>query len=113
MGEMTLKDKITIIILSRNEEKTIEKIIAKCRKYSDEVIVIDGHSEDSTPRIAEAMGVKVYPDNKKGKGDAIRVGITKASKDIIVFIDSDGSHDPDEIPSLVQPIIEDKADRQP
>jgi len=105
-----LKDKITIVIPCKNEEKSIQDIIAKCQKYADDIVAIDGHSTDRTREIAESMNVRVYLDNKKGKGDGIRVGISKALKDIIVFIDSDGSHDPDEIPSLVQPIIEGKAD---
>jgi glycosyltransferase involved in cell wall biosynthesis len=105
-----LKDKITIVIPSKNEEKSIQDIIAKCQKYADDIVVIDGHSTDGTRERAASMNVRVYLDNKKGKGDGIRVGISKALRDIIVFIDSDGSHDPDEIPQMVQPIIEGKSD---
>ena len=105
-----LKDKITIIIPTKNEDRGVRDIIEKCQKYADEVIVIDGHSMDKTREIAESMGVAVYLDNKKGKGDGIRVGIAKATKDIIVFIDADYSHDADDIPRLVQPILDGKAD---
>jgi dolichol-phosphate mannosyltransferase len=104
------KDKISIIIPCKNEEKTVGDIIKKCQQYSDDVLVVDGHSTDSTRDIAESLGVRVYLDNQKGKGDGLRVGISKAAKDIIVFIDSDCSHDPDEIPKLVEPIIDGKAD---
>ncbi len=105
-----LEDRITIVIPAKNEEKSIQGIIEKCQKYSNEIIVVDGHSTDRTREIAESMNVKVYLDNRKGKGDALRVAISKATKEIIVFIDSDCSHDPDEIPRLVQPIIEGEAD---
>ena len=105
-----LKDKVSIVIPCKNEEKTIGEIIAKCKQYSEDIIVIDGHSEDRTTEIAKSMNVRVYPDNHKGKGDALRVGISKALKEIIVFIDSDCSHDPDEIPKLVEPIIKGNAD---
>lgn len=105
-----LEDRITIVIPAKNEEKSIQSIIEKCQKYSNEIIVVDGHSTDRTREVAESMNVKVYLDNRKGKGDALRVAISKATKEIIVFIDSDCSHDPDEIPKLVQPIIEGKAD---
>ncbi|MGA2070369.1 MAG: glycosyltransferase family 2 protein [Sedimentisphaerales bacterium] len=105
-----LKDEITIVIPCKNEEKTVQDIITKCQKYSDDIVVIDGHSTDKTREIAESMKARVFLDNKKGKGEGLRVGISKALKNIIVFIDSDGSHDPDEIPVLVQPIIEGKAD---
>ena len=105
-----LKNQVTVILAAKNEEKSIGDIIVKCREYSDDIVVIDGHSQDKTRAIAESMGAKVYLDNKKGKGDAIRVGITKAKNEIIVFIDSDCSHDPEDIPKLVQPIIEGQAD---
>jgi len=105
-----LKDELTIVIPCKNEEKTVRDIITKCQKYSDDIIVIDGHSTDKTREIAESMNARVYLDNKKGKGDGIRVGISKALRNIIVFIDADGSHNPDEIPRLVQPIIDGKAD---
>ena len=105
-----LNDKITIIIPTKNEERGVGDIIEKCQKYADEVIVIDGHSTDKTREIAESRGVAVHLDNKKGKGDGIRVGITKATKDIIVFIDADYSHDADDIPRLVQPILDGEAD---
>jgi dolichol-phosphate mannosyltransferase len=105
-----LKDRISIVVPCRNEEKTVREIITKCQQYADDIIVIDGHSTDGTREIAESMNVRVFLDNKKGKGDALRVGISKALKEIIVFIDSDCSHDPDEIPKLVQPIIEGQAD---
>jgi dolichol-phosphate mannosyltransferase len=96
--------KITAVIPTKNEEINIGWIIEGAKKYADEVIVIDGHSTDRTREIAEKSGVPVYLDNRKGKGDAIRVGIQNAKNDIIVFIDADGSHLPEDIPSLVAPI---------
>ena len=104
------RDKLTIIIPAINEEANIHDIIRKCRRFSNDIIVIDGHSRDRTRERAKAMGAKVLLDNRKGKGDAIRVGIKNAEKDIVVFIDADGSHDPNDIPELVRPIIEGKAD---
>jgi dolichol-phosphate mannosyltransferase len=105
-----MKDTITIIIPCKNEEKSIREIIAKCQRHSDDIMIVDGHSKDKTREIAESMNAKVCLDNGKGKGDGVRVGIAKAPGEIIVFIDADCSHDPDEIPNLVQPIIEGKAD---
>lgn len=104
------KDKLTIIIPAKNEENIIKDIIAKCRRYSDDIIVIDGHSIDKTREMAESMNARVYSDNGRGKGDAIRTGMSKAQKEILVFLDADGSHDPDDIPQMVGPIIEGKAD---
>lgn len=100
--------KISVVIPAKNEEENIAEIINGCKKYADEVLVIDGYSTDSTKEIAKKCGVRVYMDNKKGKGDAIRVAIEKVAGDIIVFVDADGSHLPDDIPKLVTPIMEGK-----
>jgi dolichol-phosphate mannosyltransferase len=102
--------KITVVIPTKNEEKTLEEIITKCQAHADEMLVVDGHSKDSTREIAQKLGVKVVLDHGKGKGDGLRVGINEANGDVLVFIDADGSHDPDDIPKLVKPILEGKAD---
>jgi dolichol-phosphate hexosyltransferase len=104
------KDKISIIIPAKNEQENIRDIVNKSLNYSDDIVVVDGHSGDRTREIAAALGARVFPDNKKGKGDAIRIGISKARNEILVFIDADGSHDPDDIPKLVKPILDGTAD---
>lgn len=104
------KESVSIIIPTLNEDRSIKDIIEKCRKYSDDIIVIDGHSQDKTREIAASTGARVYLQKKGGKGNAVRLGISKAQKDILVFIDADGSHDPDDIPKLVIPILEGRAD---
>ena len=102
--------KTTVVISAKNEERTIGKIIEKSKKYADEILVVDGHSRDNTRKISEGLGARVVLDNRKGKGDAIRVGIREAKGDILVFIDADGSHDPDDMARMIQPLQEDKAD---
>lgn len=102
--------KISVVIPTRNEEGMIEEIIDGCRPYADELLVVDGHSVDRTREIAEKAGVKVILDNGKGKGAALRHAINFVSGDIIVFIDADGSHDPRDIPRLVEPILKGEAD---
>ena len=100
----------SVIICTKNEAGGIESVIESVRPYADEIIVVDGHSTDDTAKISEAAGAKVFADNGKGKGDAYRVGIQRATKDIIVLIDADGSHDPGEIPVLIEPIKSGEAD---
>ena len=102
--------KISVVIPTRNEEGMIKEIIDGCRPYADELMVVDGHSTDKTREIAEAAGVKVILDNGKGKGAALRQAATVVTGDIIVFIDADGSHDPRDIPKLVEPILKGEAD---
>jgi glycosyltransferase involved in cell wall biosynthesis len=102
--------KTTVVIPAKNEERSIGKIIAKCRKYAQEILVVDGHSRDGTAKVARRLGARIVQDHGRGKGDGIRVGIQEAKGDILVFIDADGSHDPDDIPKLVNPIKQNKGD---
>lgn len=102
--------KISVVIPAKNESATIREIVIGAKPFVDEVLVVDGHSTDFTREVAENAGARVILDNRKGKGDGIRVGIREVSGDIIVFMDADGSHDPNDIPKLVHPILEGKAD---
>ncbi len=104
------RHRISIIMPTRNEEANIHPVLAWAAPYGDELLVVDGHSTDATRDIATEYGARVLLDNGLGKGDAIRVGIHAATGDILVFIDADGSHDPRDIPALVQPIVDDVAD---
>lgn len=95
----------TIVIPARNEEATILDVILGVREYTDDLLVVDGHSTDRTREICEAAGARVVLDNRLGKGDAIRVGLKEARYPVTVFIDADGSHEPKDIPALVAPIL--------
>lgn len=101
---------ISVIIPAKDEGEGIKQMIEWVTPYADEIIVVDGHSKDNTQQIAAQLGAKTILDNNKGKGDAYRVGINAAVGNIIVFIDADGSHEPNDIPKLTKPIIEGKAD---
>jgi glycosyltransferase involved in cell wall biosynthesis len=98
------------VIMTRNEEGNIADIIRSTKPVVDDVYIVDGHSTDRTREIAEAEGAKIILDNGKGKGDGIRTAIKKIDFDILVFIDADGSHDPQDIPKMVAPIKEGRAD---
>lgn len=102
--------KVTVAILARNEEATIGQVVESVSPFADETIVIDGNSTDRTREIVEAMGVAVHADDGGGKGDGIRKAIEVAAGDVLVFIDADGSHEPTEIPILVEPILAGRSD---
>jgi len=102
--------KVSVVIPARNEELGIGIVLRACKPYADELLVVDGHSSDRTREIAEQHGARVIDDNGKGKGDAIRVAIEAVTGDIIVFIDADHSHCPDDIPGLIAPILSDEYD---
>jgi dolichol-phosphate hexosyltransferase len=102
--------KVTVVIPTLNEEQTLPDVIEGVRPYADEILVVDGHSTDRTREVAEAAGVRVILDNRKGKGAALRHVINFVTTEITVFIDADGSHDPADIPKLIYPILKGEAD---
>jgi len=103
-------NKVTVAIMARNEEATIENVIKSVLPYCQETIVVDGNSTDRTREIAESLGVKTYQDDGRGKGDGIRKAIEVAEGDVIVFFDADGSHEAADVPRLAAPIIAREAD---
>ncbi len=109
-NDLPSADKLTIVIPALNEQAAIAGVISGALSYSDDILVVDGHSSDKTVAIAASLGARVIYDNRKGKGDAIRASIAHIQHGITVFIDADGSHDPDDIPRLVRPILENRAD---
>ena len=111
MNKDSQKDtKLTVVIPTLNEERSIRRIISECQLYADEILVIDGGSKDKTVSIARDLGAEVITDSGRGKGRALRDSIKYINGDIAVFIDADGSHDPHDIPKLIQPILDNQAD---
>src|SRR5262249_14079749 len=100
----------SIVVPARNEEDTIGDVLEDVRHMTDDLIVVDGHSSDDTVVIARQYGARVVQDNRRGKGDAVRVGLAQARYPITVFIDADGTHEPKDIPALVAPIAAGEAD---
>ena len=105
---------IIALIPAYNEELTIGSIVLKTKSYVDKVIVVDDGSTDRTSEIAEKAGAEVIRIEKNiGKANAIRLGFEKIREEgwgVVVLLDADGQHDPDEIPNLVLPILENRAD---
>jgi len=108
---------LSIIIPVYNEELTIGNVINRLNtvmqkiSLKHEIIVVDDCSEDRSLEISQKHSVQVYSLKKHiGKGYALRAGFAKAKGDIIVTIDSDGSHRPEELPLLLAPILNDQAD---
>ena len=108
---------ISIIIPVYNEELTVGSIIERTKISANksgvdfEIIVVDDHSSDRSLQIARANDVRVYSLKRHlGKGYALRAGFTKAKGDVIVTIDSDASHRPEELLEVLAPVIRNKAD---
>lgn len=92
-----------------NEEETIGTIVTIAMKYVDAVICVDDGSSDSSARIAESCGAIVVRHRiNRGYGGALKSLFKKAKEmnaDALVLLDSDGQHEPEDIPKLLQPII--------
>jgi len=109
-AEQESRQRITVVILARNEERTIGRIVREVAPYAGEVLVMDGNSSDRTEAEAQAAGAVVRKDPGKGKGSAVRASFALARGEIVVLMDADGSHDPRDIPRLAAPIEADQAD---
>jgi len=105
---------VVAAIPAYNEEKTIARVILQARKFVDRVVVCDDGSTDMTVEIAEGLGADVVRHERNlGYGAAVQSLFKRARKldvDVMVTLDGDGQHDPSEIPMLVDPVLEGKAD---
>jgi glycosyltransferase involved in cell wall biosynthesis len=108
---------LSIIIPVYNEELTIGNIIDRTEKVIErtgltfEIIVVDDCSNDKSLEAVKRRNTKNFTFKRHlGKGYALRAGFTHAKGNIIVTIDSDGSHKPEELPRLLAPVLENKAD---
>jgi glycosyltransferase involved in cell wall biosynthesis len=110
----TTRLKIITAIPCFNTEHSIGDVVNHAADYTDEIIVVDDGSSDKTTQVASAAGAKVIKhDFNQGYGAAIKSCIKafqNSDADILVTIDGDGQHNPQEIPLLVRPILEKKAD---
>jgi len=108
------KMRIIACIPAYNEEKSIAKVVLLAQKFVDKVVVVDDGSEDLTGEIAKRLGAYVVRhDVRKGYGAAIQTCFKTARElgaDIMVTLDADGQHDPEEIPKLIEPISNNEAD---
>jgi glycosyltransferase involved in cell wall biosynthesis len=107
-----ISQNITVILPAYNEEMSIGSAVLLSRLYADRVIVIDDGSSDRTAEIAERAGAEVIVHSRSmGKGIAFKTGFAAArGADIIVTMDSDGQHNPADIPKMVAPILRGEAD---
>ncbi len=103
---------ITAILPAYNEEISIGSVVLRTKQYADRVIVVDDGSLDRTAEVAEMAGAEVirHPQNR-GKGAALKTGFRSLnSPSAVVTMDTDGQHDPADIPKLVEPILKGEAD---
>jgi len=103
---------VSVVIPAYNEEKTIDALLFRTEKALEalnlpyELIVIDDGSIDKTRHLAKRHKVTVISNgNNQGKGYAIRRGLQGAGGELVVTMDADGSHRPEDIKCLIAPLM--------
>jgi glycosyltransferase involved in cell wall biosynthesis len=104
--------RVSVVIPTHNEAQSIGRVLADLPSdIVTEVLVVDSNSTDGTPEIASKLGARVVQEPRRGYGRACLTGLATAnSPDVVVFLDGDYSDRPAELPILLAPIIEGRAD---
>ena len=99
--------RVSIVIPAMNEEKNLPHVLPRIPSWVYEVILVDGQSTDRTVEMACQLwpGIRIIPQQGRGKGAALRSGFEAATGDIIVMLDADGSTSPAEIPAFVGMLV--------
>ncbi len=110
--------KLSIVMPCYNEVETLESIVKavkNCPYQNKEIILVDDCSTDGTreklrDNIENLVDKVLYHDRNQGKGAALRTGIKAATGEVLIVQDTDLEYDPNEIPKVIQPILDGKAD---
>jgi len=105
---------VEIIIPTLNEESSIAKVLHEIKSQKIPVkisiLVIDGGSTDKTVEICKNENVKCIQQKSKGKGSAMREAVEYSNANIIVFIDGDGTYSISDLETMLEPLLNNKAD---
>ena len=104
--------RVSVVIPTHNEAQAIGRVLADLpRALVTEVIVVDSNSTDGTPHLAGTMGARVIEEPCRGYGRACLTGLANTQNpDVVVFLDGDYSDRPSELPLILAPILEGRAD---
>jgi glycosyltransferase involved in cell wall biosynthesis len=104
--------RVSVVIPTHNEVQAIGRVLADLpSNLVTEVIVVDSNSTDGTPHLAQTMGARVIKEPRRGYGRACLTGLASAENpDVVVFLDGDYSDRPSELPMILAPILEGRAD---
>jgi glycosyltransferase involved in cell wall biosynthesis len=101
--DATRRVTVSVIVPALNEARNLPYVLPRIPVWVDEVLLVDGGSEDGTVEVAKALvpGIRVIGQERPGKGAALQAGFRAARGDIIVTLDADGSADPVELPAFI------------
>lgn len=102
--------RISLVMPCYNEERGLPEVFRDLPPCVDEVIVADNNSTDQTARVARELGANVVHEPKQGYGAAYKAGLRRASGDIIVTMDGDGTYPRNFIPILLDVMIDEGFD---
>jgi glycosyltransferase involved in cell wall biosynthesis len=110
--------RLSVVVPAYNEATTIERVVQKLLQVPDllEIIIVDDCSTDTTPEITRRLAneysqVRIARHEKNsGKTEALKTGFALTRGDIVIVQDADLEYDPDDIPSVIKPILEGNAD---
>jgi glycosyltransferase involved in cell wall biosynthesis len=104
--------RVGVVIPALNEERSLPLVLAGLpREWIHEIVVVDNGSTDATADVARAGGARVVHEPRRGYGSACLAGIAALDDPaIIVFLDADHSDDPADLPRVLAPILQGRAD---
>jgi glycosyltransferase involved in cell wall biosynthesis len=97
---------ISVVIPCYNEEDGVREVIGRMPDAVDEVVVVDNNCTDRTAEVARGLGAVVVAETRRGYGAAYKAGLKAAGSDVIVTLDGDGTYPPEEIPRLVELLVD-------
>lgn len=96
------------VIPAHDEEQRVGPVVARTKRHVDVVLVVDDGSKDRTAAVAREAGAEVMTLNpNRGKGGALRAGLARAVElgaEVVITLDADGEHEPDELPKFIEAI---------
>jgi glycosyltransferase involved in cell wall biosynthesis len=109
---------LSVVIPAYNEENTLKSVVEKVLTlpFLHQIVIVDDCSSDKTPQIADRLAerhsqvVVIHQQRNQGKTEALKAGFQRTTGSIVIVQDADLEYDPDEIPSLIQPILDGHAD---
>ncbi len=102
--------RLSVVIPCYNEEDGVREVIGRMPKAVDEIVVVDNNCTDRTAEVARSLGAVVVAVKTPGYGAAYKGGLKAATGDVIITLDGDGTYPPEDIPRLVDTMVEKRWD---